>query len=128
MDESSRNQALIATGGGLLLVVVQVDEKALPVSSTIWSSVDGLAWQQVFSVDSPVTASSFGPLGVVMATRTDLLTSPDDGATWSQIPLPAELDGSMVTLLSQTPEGQLLAGSLSPADGTIAMWVGTPTP
>ncbi len=128
MDESSKKQALIATGDGLLLVVAQVDENGVPVSSTIWSSVDGLTWQQVFSADSPVTASSFGPLGVVMATRTDLLTSADEGATWSQRPLPAELDGSVVTLLSQTPAGQLLAGSLSPADGTIAMWVGAPTP
>ncbi len=128
MDESSRNQALTAIAGGLLLVVVQVDENQVPVSSTIWSSVDGLSWEQVFRADSPVTASSFGPLGVVMATRTDLLTAADDGVTWTQAPLPAELDGSMVTLLAQTPEEQLLAGSLDQGSGAVAMWVGTLAP
>ena len=127
-DASSRNQALTGTGGGLLLAVAQVDENGVPVSATIWSSVDGLSWQQVRSVDSPVTASSFGPLGVVMATRTDLLTSADEGATWTQSPLPAELAGSVVTVLAQTLDGRLLAGSLGPAEGEVAMSVGTPTP
>ena len=80
IDAASRVRSLTATSTGLLLVLDQVQDNGVPLSSTIWSSADGLTWQLVHSVDSPVSAAGHGPLGVVMTTNTDLLTSVDDGA------------------------------------------------
>ena len=82
-----------------------------------------------------VTAASYGPLGVIMATESHLLRSTDDGATWSVTPLAPTFTGDRITLLAQTSGGRLLAGTtkfngfgVGAKKTHMSVWVGTPTP
>ena len=126
IDDKTVVASLTATPIGLLLVLRQVEESKT-VGSTIWSSVDGITWQQVHRTDSLVGATSVGPLGVIMSTPTTLLRSTDDGATWSETALPTDLGGAPVVLLAQTPDGRLIVGTSFAEDGA-GIWVGSPAP
>ena len=120
-------RSLTATASGLLLVLNDYRDKNA-YAGTIWSSTDGLAWHQVFSTEPFLLMASYGPLGVFMSTPTKLLRSMDDGATWSETPLPAAVAGSFNTLLAQTPDGRLIAGFYAGDNSGSSLWVGTPTP
>jgi hypothetical protein len=126
VDDSTVIWSLTGTDTGLLLVTSQLaDDKRSYVSSAIWSSVDGFEWQSALAVDSTFLTASSGPLGVVMANGGTLLQSIDAGATWSEGPAPADLGGLALTALAQTPDGRLLAGTISPQN-ELALWAGTP--
>jgi hypothetical protein len=127
LDTESYLRTLIATPSGLLMTVNKYHDKKA-YAATIWSSPDGLSWQQVHATAPYVVAASYGPLGIVVSTDTKLLRSTDDGATWSETPLPIVAAGTYAWLLAQTPDGRLMVGYY-PTDGSSSsLWVGTPTP
>ncbi len=126
IDDESYLRSLTATGTGLLLVLNRYRDR-MAYAATVWSSTDGLTWQQVYSTEPSIGSASYGPLGVVMSTPTTLLRSVDDGATWSETPRPAVAEGSSITMLAQTPDSRLIAGLTTADRSSSSLWVGTPT-
>lgn len=126
LDAESYLRTLIATPNGLLLGANRYHDKK-PDGATIWSSPDGLDWHQVYATAPYVSASSSGPLGIVISTDSKLLRSTDDGATWTESPLPVVAAGLYAWLVAQTPDGRLMVGYY-PTDGSSSLWVGTLAP
>ena len=126
IDDESYLRSITATASGLLLVINQYHDKKA-YTATIWSSTDGISWHQVDRVEPYVASASYGPLGVVMSTDTKLLRSLDDGATWSEMALPAVVSGAYNSLLAQTPDGRLIGGFSATDPSGSSLWVGTPT-
>ncbi len=127
LDTDSYLHTLIATDSGLLIVLDEYQGYEAYASS-VWSSPDGITWHRVLALDEYIATVSYGPLGVVMTGRSELLRSADDGATWSATPLSAEFDGTVGTVLAQTPDGRLIAGTIALDYSSPALWVGTPAP
>jgi hypothetical protein len=127
LDAESYLRSLIATPSGLLMTVNKYHDKK-GYAATIWSSADGLSWHQVYATAPYVVGASYGPLGVVIATDSTLLRSTDDGATWSEAPLPSVEAGSYAWLVAQTPDARLIVGYYTTHGSSSTLWVGTLTP
>ena len=115
--------ALTGTPDGLLLVVNQGPAGG-PVSSSVWTSSDGLAWLQVHSIEgTALLHAASGPAGSVVQAEHLLLTS-SDGVTWTEHPL-TEFD-SVVSDMVETPAGRVLVSGTTPDLAGGMLWMGTP--
>jgi hypothetical protein len=141
--EGAARVADIGVGPGGFVAVGSIDETSDDRRGAIWTSADGLAWQEVASSPVALTALAVGPAGLYAfshpwldeATMTFVeepaqLLHSSDGSTWTPLDATA-FDGAGVHEAEVAPDGRILVlgrlvrdrefGSTQPS-----VWVGRP--
>jgi hypothetical protein len=118
--------AVVRAGDGFL-AVGGLDPQA---GSTIWSSADGLAWEQVATTDDPLAdVVAGGPGFVAIASQGGAVWLSEDGRSWSEAPPDPDLAGAVLQAVAEVG-GRLVAvgrtGIVISTDGLDWQPVGLP--